>query len=684
MKNLLFIFCALIAFHSLAQESNDCQYSVKIESSDWINPLRELDACDDFELRAVSNDPENDSSYEWSYFNRLSSESIDISDQRDFTYKFSQLGEYPLLLRAVDINGCVAYDSLTVIYDNPGVATSNFYYNLGAELLPEAHKICSLDSLVISPQVTDVGPSTNFFKPVSWDDVMSVDFDGGIFLPDGEEVTYYTKFDITGYPSATTISLADSIEVCVDIEHSYLGDLDMYLISPDNKEVQLFDQVDMLGIIGWFLGDPIDGDAELPRDQIVVGECWEYCWSLDPEFGIITNELDNITKELNNTDEDAYKSLIPGSYSPSGNLQDFVGSPANGSWTLKITDHIQSDNGFICGWKLSFDMGDGNDLVNPKVLEYRWDCPEDPESILYTDSTQLVVQPSISGVHTYVMTVTDNYGCDYQNQFELDVYEAPKVSKLGGDLICDKDVNLFAERYIDQNSVLWEVISDQGTSQYDFFPRSNWRTPKFTATDFETYQLKFTDQVCETSDTLELNFEQKLPVVTYEPLVRDERVTTVKVASWGIEDQWDFIAGPVVPDFSEQTALETEVSVSEYGDYTLSYSGCDTTVAFNILFMEDLEVSNVISPNGDGVNDAFKIKDLTEEFYSYSNMSIFNRWGDEVYRNGAYGFDGNWWEGESTHQNDVLSRGTYFYVLKVGNKVTKNEEVYRGTIQLYR
>jgi gliding motility-associated-like protein len=673
MKKLLFVFCTLFAFHSLAQESNDCQYSVGIESSDWINPLRELDACNDFDLRAVSNDPENDSSFEWSYVNRSSSDPIVISDQRDFTYKFSQLGVYPLLLRAVDINGCVAYDSLTVIYDNPGVATSNFYYNLGTELLPDTHKICSLDSLVISPQIIDSGTATNFFKPVSWDDVAgSVDFIDGIFLPDGEGVSYETEFDITGFDPATKISLADSIEVCVNIEHSWLGDLEMYLISPDNKEVQLFEDIGAEN--EYFLGIPIDNDFQFDPELIVAGECWEYCWSLDPEFGIITNELNNTVG----------KSLISGTYNPSGNLLDFVGSPANGVWTLKITDNIERDNGFICGWKLSINVGDGNDFLNPKVLEYRWDCPEDPESILRADSTQLVVQPSISGVHTYVMTVTDNYGCDYQNQFELDVYEAPKVSKLGGDLICDKDVNLFAERYIDQDSVLWEVISDQGTSQYDFLPSSNWRTPEFTATDFETYQLKFTDQVCETSDTLELNFEQKLPVVTYEPLVRDERVTTVKVASWGIEDQWDFIAGPVVPDFSEQTALETEVSVSEYGDYTLSYSGCDTTVAFNILFMEDLEVSNVISPNGDGVNDAFKIKDLTEEFYSYSNMSIFNRWGDEVYRNGAYGLDGNWWNGESTHQNDVLSRGAYFYVLKVGNKVTKSEEIYRGTIQLYR
>ena len=123
--------------------------------------------------------------------------------------------------------------------------------------------------------------------------------------------------------------------------------------------------------------------------------------------------------------------------------------------------------------------------------------------------------------------------------------------------------------------------------------------------------------------------------------------------------------------------------MSQYGDYTFGYTACDTTVEFNILFMCDLLIPNVISPNGDGVNDLLTVKDLTYEFYSYSNMSIYNRWGDEVYKNGHYGLNSKWWDGQTTHRDDELAEGVYFYVLKVGNKVTEEEDVYRGTVHLF-
>ena len=136
--------------------------------------------------------------------------------------------------------------------------------------------------------------------------------------------------------------------------------------------------------------------------------------------------------------------------------------------------------------------------------------------------------------------------------------------------------------------------------------------------------------------------------------------------------------------YSDPLSFDTEIEVPEYGDYTLMYTGRDTSVLFNVLFMCNLDLPNSFSPNGDGYNDLFTIEDLTNEYYSYSNLSIYNRWGDEVYRNGHYGLDNSWWDGQSTHQNEELSEGVYFYILKVGNKVTDEEDVYRGTVHLLK
>jgi gliding motility-associated-like protein len=679
MKKILFLFIALYALNLSAQDNDTCLFSVKIESSDWINPIGELDACYDFDLDAVTNNPQNDSLFEWTYFVTTSSgiDTVMLSEEKSLTHKFPQLGTYPLRVRAIDKNNCDAQDSLIVVYDNPGVEVSQFYYDGGTSLLPKLLEVCASDTLTITPKLSD--KATNFYSPISWNEVGGESFGDGIYLPDGSGDSYETKFEVSGFEETITFGVGDSIKVCINIEHSYLGDLEISLISPDDKKVQLFDSLGTTTEPYW-LGTPNDNDY-LAEDTIKAGDYWEYCWSMDSDMGIITNSLEN---SIRNTDPSGNTglSLKEGTYKPAQDFSGFNDSKVNGDWTLRITDHLEEDNGFIASWSLFINIEGESELNNAKIIDFTWDCPEEPSSILYpdTDSTQLVLLPTTSGVHTYVVTVIDNHGCDYQKEFELDVFTAPIASSniIG---FCDKKVDIQGARFLDQDSVLWEVISEQ--EDYRFLRDDRWYKPRFIVKEFGAYQLKFTDLICETSDTLGFEFTQKVAELTYEPLVRDEMETLVKAKSWADDGQWGFLSDKNAV-FTSEDSLETLVSVSDYGDYLLTYTGCDTTIAFNILFMEDLNVSNVITPNGDGDNDFFTIKDLTEEYYSYSNMSIFNRWGAEVYRNGSYGIDGSMWDGQSTHQNDELPNGAYFYVLKVGNKVTKQEEVYKGAVQLYR
>jgi adhesin/invasin len=84
-----------------------------------------------------------------------------------------------------------------------------------------------------------------------------------------------------------------------------------------------------------------------------------------------------------------------------------------------------------------------------------------------------------------------------------------------------------------------------------------------------------------------------------------------------------------------------------------------------------LEIPNVITPNGDQVNDKFVIRGL--ELYDRVQLSIMNRWGNEVYRSNTYY---NEWDGRG------LNEGTYFYLLELvkGGKVTK----YTGSVLIKR
>ena len=81
---------------------------------------------------------------------------------------------------------------------------------------------------------------------------------------------------------------------------------------------------------------------------------------------------------------------------------------------------------------------------------------------------------------------------------------------------------------------------------------------------------------------------------------------------------------------------------------------------------DDIEVFNVITPNGDGVHDVLAINGL--ENYPNNTIKIYNRWGVLVYVTKAYNTQGNVFDGTSegritVNQDNKLPVGTYFYIL---------------------
>ena len=95
----------------------------------------------------------------------------------------------------------------------------------------------------------------------------------------------------------------------------------------------------------------------------------------------------------------------------------------------------------------------------------------------------------------------------------------------------------------------------------------------------------------------------------------------------------------------------------------------NTAIVRVAVMNNDLDIPNIITPNGDGKNDEFRIKGL--ELYDRVGLTIVNRWGNEVYKSNAYNND---WSGAG------LSEGTYFYVLELvkGGK----SEVQKGWVTI--
>jgi len=101
-------------------------------------------------------------------------------------------------------------------------------------------------------------------------------------------------------------------------------------------------------------------------------------------------------------------------------------------------------------------------------------------------------------------------------------------------------------------------------------------------------------------------------------------------------------------------------------------NGCDTTYVIELPIEEiKLTIPNVFTPNGDGTNELFVIKEL--EKYISTELVVFNRWGRKVYEKNNY--DSKW-------GGDGLSDGVYFYILRC--KGYFKDDVFKGSVTIIR
>lgn len=153
----------------------------------------------------------------------------------------------------------------------------------------------------------------------------------------------------------------------------------------------------------------------------------------------------------------------------------------------------------------------------------------------------------------------------------------------------------------------------------------------------------------------------------------------------GVKDSVSFIVR-VVDDVTGVTQIENQATVSTTDSTALTSpcepgtAGCSGVAGFTIMPVEqgpiagaELTFPNVFTPNGDGLNEYFKVGAL-ETYTGGAELYIYNRWGNQVYASKDYKND---WNGNG------LNEGTYYYLLRVK---TSSEETksYKGWVEILR
>ncbi|MFH0894530.1 MAG: hypothetical protein V2A54_08840, partial [Bacteroidota bacterium] len=347
-------------------------------------------------------------------YSQLASNTLFIWDLGDGTidtgrvicHKYNLVQGYDVFLHVVDQQGC----------DNWNLC--NFRVRISANPFGVIHPIpnycSSTDTIEISTGYA--GSSTIVITPINFHHSASQSFDSTMFLPDGPYCAtqcYNTEVTFNVFAPGATISAAtDILSICVNMEHSFAGDLGFWIICPNGQQVMLDPNTHSGGA---FMGEPLggtshhsyDGTDECDPAQNLPGVGWNYCWSMIyPQSGNLTS-LDGGASPIDSTNQQTHTGYI----TPDNSFAGLIGCPLNGTWNIKICDDYGSDNGYIFNWTLNLD---------PSLLPVGWGYSVPIDSIAWSgpfiyqqlDSSILVV-PDTGGYFSYTITLYDAFGCSY-------------------------------------------------------------------------------------------------------------------------------------------------------------------------------------------------------------------------------------------------------------------------------
>ena len=126
--------------------------------------------------------------------------------------------------------------------------------------------------------------------------------------------------------------------------------------------------------------------------------------------------------------------------------------------------------------------------------------------------------------------------------------------------------------------------------------------------------------------------------------------------------EWLPIAGL---DFSNLAEVQSAalVNTTYYLTVTNTSTNCQSydTVQVTVNPVLDLEFFNGFSPNGDALNDYWRIPVLS--YYPENKVTIINRWGNEVWVTNNYDNNSNVFIGKNMNGED-LPDGTYYYIIE--------------------
>jgi gliding motility-associated-like protein len=278
-----------------------------------------------------------------------------------------------------------------------------------------------------------------------------------------------------------------------------------------------------------------------------------------------------------------------------------------------------------------------------------------PYSYLWSNnSTESAISNLQSG--NYSLTVTDANGCTAESDAEVIEPSPIDINNSVVDPLC----------YGDSVSVVIEVTG--GVEPYNYL----WSSGD-TASEVDLVAGNYTVTVsdangCDTVVEVNVDYGDLTPITIEDTVYQlNGYEFSVDVTVEGGTTPYNYLWN--------NGDRHEDITVSTAGTYILTVTDNNGCAAYDTIEINiPLIIPTVITPNGDGHNDTWRILNIGS--YDNVTLQVYNRWGNLIFEFQGNGYDytdeKNQWDGK--YNGKLVPFGEYLYIVKLNGKT------YKGTI----
>jgi gliding motility-associated-like protein len=262
------------------------------------------------------------------------------------------------------------------------------------------------------------------------------------------------------------------------------------------------------------------------------------------------------------------------------------------------------------------------------------------------------------------LTSTNNGACpSSSSSVKITFAAVPSVNAGSDQTVCANNANVFLKgQYNNASGITWSS-SGNGTfspSSYDlnatYIPSTSDKSNSSVKLILKTAG---TTACPSAADTIVVTIKAA-PVINSGGvkyvLENNSTILTPAISGSNLKYLWTpgiFLNSDTLPN----PVCTPKVDVS-YKIISIDNFGCSSSADVFVKVLKPLQIPNVFTPNGDGINEKWEVKNLKD--YADCEVEIFNRYGQIVYRSVGYS---NEWDG--TLKGKPLPAATYYYIINL-------------------